>query len=160
MLILKRNTLITQHNLSVSGGNGVSRFYSSAGYFKQDGIAQGLSYERGNFRINSEHNISKMFTFGENLFTSFGNQHYEATGGNRSPLTNVVRMQPYIPVYDPTTLGGFRGPQNSFDGADPTNPVEAALIGNNTIKTIKILGTAYLRSEFYFLVKIQVNFWS
>ncbi len=69
-----KNALITQHNLSVSGGNAISRFYTSAGYFKQDGIAQGLNYERGNFRINSEHTISKMFTFGENLYVAFGNQ--------------------------------------------------------------------------------------
>lgn len=139
-----RNALITQHNLSVSGGNNSSRFYSSGGYFKQDGIAQALTYERGNFRINSEHTINKIFSFGENLYASFGNQHYEGTGGNRSPLTNVIRMQPYLPVHDPTKMGGFKGPQNSYDGADPTNPVEAALIGFNTVKTIKVLGTAYV----------------
>lgn len=142
------NALITQHNLSVSGGNSASRFYSSGGYFKQDGIAQALTYERGNFRINSEHIVNKLITFGENLYASFGNQHFEGTGGNRSPLTNVIRMQPYLPVYDPTKQGGFKGPQNSYDGADPTNPVEAALIGFNTVKTIKILGTAYVDVNF------------
>ncbi len=140
----KKNALITQSNLSVSGGNNVSRFYTSAGYFKQDGIAQGLSYERGNMRINSEHTISKVFTFGENLYISFGNQRVDGTGGNRSPLTNVVRSQPYLPVKDPTTVGGYRGPQNSFDGSDPTNPVEFAILDETRFKTLKILGTAYI----------------
>lgn len=140
----KNNALITSNNLSVSGGNDISRFYTSAGYFKQDGIAQGLSYDRFNYRINSDHKISKLFTFGENLYTATGNQHYDATQGNRTQLTNVVRMPPYIPVYDPTKQGGFQGPISSFDGSDPTNPVESALIGFNTIKTIKILGTAFL----------------
>lgn len=140
----KNNALITSNNLSVSGGNDISRFYTSAGYFKQDGIAQGLSYDRFNYRINSDHKISKLFTFGENLYTAAGNQHYDATQGNRTQLTNVVRMPPYIPVYDPTKQGGFQGPISSFDGSDPTNPVESALIGFNTIKTIKILGTAFL----------------
>jgi len=140
----RNNALVTQHDIGLSGGNSVNRFFLSSGYFKQDGIAQGLSYERGNFRINSEHNIGRLVTLGENLYTAFGNQHYDNTSGNRTRLTNVVRMQPYIPVYDPTTVGGFRGPLNSFDGADPTNPVEAALIGFATIKTLKILGTAYL----------------
>lgn len=152
------NALITQENLSVSGGNSKSRFYSSGGYFKQNGIAQALNYERGNFRVNSESNISKMFTFGENLYVAFGNQMFEGTGGNRSPLTNVVRMQPYLPVYDPTKAGGFRGPQNSFDGSDPTNPVEAALIGYNTIKTIKVLGTAYLDVNFTSWLKFRTTF--
>ena len=109
-----KNALITQHNISVSGGNAMSRFYTSAGYFKQDGIAQGLNYERGNFRVNSENNISKMFTFGENLYLAFGNQGFEGTGGNRSPLTNVVRMQPYLPVRNPLNPGGFQGPKYYF----------------------------------------------
>lgn len=154
----KNNALVTQHDIGISGGNSVSRYYTSAGYFRQDGIAAGVSYERGNFRINSEHNISKVFAFGENLYTAFGNQHYDNTSGNRTRLTNVVRMQPYIPVYDPTKAGGFQGPLNSFDGADPTNPVEAALIGFATIKTIKVLGTAYLDINFASWLKFRSTF--
>jgi len=152
------NAFMTQNNISVSGGNAVSRFYSSAGYFNQDGIAQGLNYERGNFRINSEHIISKRFTFGENLFLAFGNQGFEGTGGNRSPLTNVVRMQPYLPVRNPFSPGGFQGPNTTFDGSDPTNPVEAALIGYNTIKTLKILGTAYLEANLTSWLKFRSTF--
>lgn len=153
-----KNAFMTQTNVSVSGGNSVSRFYSSGGYLKQDGIAQGLGYERGNFRINSEHTISKIFTFGENLYMAFGNQSYDNTSGNRTRLMNVVRMQPYLPVRDPTTQGGFRGPLNSFDGADPTNPVELALIGSNTIKTLKVLGTAYLDVNFTSWLKFRSVF--
>lgn len=154
-----RNALITQHNLSLSGGSAQSRFYTSAGYFKQDGIAQALTYERGNYRINSEHNVGKVFTFGENLYVSYGNQHFEGTGGNRSPLTNVVRMQPYLPVRDPTNKqGGFKGPQNSYDGADPTNPVEQALIGFNTLKTLKTLGTAFAEINFTPWLKFRSTF--
>jgi TonB-linked SusC/RagA family outer membrane protein len=138
------NTPIVSNNVSLSGGNDVSRFYTSAGYFKQDGIAVGLKYDRFNFRFNSDHKISKVFTFGQTFYTAVGDQHYDATNGNRTPLTNVIRMQPYLPDYDPTTLGGFRGPISSFDGSDPTNPVEAALIGNNEIGTLKILGTAFI----------------
>lgn len=152
------NALITSNNISVSGGNDISRFYSSGGYFKQDGIAQGLSYERFNYRINSDHKISKVFTFGENLYAASGKQHYDATQGNRTQLTNVIRMQPYIPVYDPTKAGGFQGPISSFDGSDPTNPVESALIGFNTIKTIKILGTAFLDVNLTSFLKFRSTF--
>jgi len=154
----RRNALITSNNLSLSGGNDVSRFYTSAGYFKQDGIAQALSYERFNYRINSDHKISNVFTFGENLYTSSGKQHYDATQGNRTQLTNVIRMQPYIPIHDPTTQGGFQGPISSFDGSDPTNPVESALIGFNTIATLKVLGTAYLNVNIASWLKFRSTF--
>jgi TonB-dependent starch-binding outer membrane protein SusC len=139
-----KSGVITQHNLSVSGGNDISRFYTSGGYFKQDGIAQGVYYERGNYRINSEHKINNIFNIGENLALSYSKQRYDNTTGNRTRLVNVIRNLPYLPVYDPTTLGGFRGAENSVDGSDPTNPVEdALLLGNAIRKTLKVLGTVY-----------------
>ncbi len=144
-----KNGIITQQDLSLSGGNNVSRFFASAGYFKQDGIARGVNYERGNFRLNSDHAISKVFTFGENLFISYSNQRYDNTSGNRTRLVNVIRSLPYLPVYDPTSIGGYRGAENSIDASDPTNPVEdAELLGNATNKNIKILGTTFVEVNF------------
>jgi TonB-linked SusC/RagA family outer membrane protein len=154
-----KSGIVTQHNLAVSGGNEKSRFYSSAGYFKQDGIAQGVNYERGNFRVNSDHNISKIFTFGQNLYFSYSDQRYDNTGGNRTRLANVIRSMPYLPVYDPTTQGGFRGAENSVDGADPTNPVEdAILLGDAHNKTFKLLGTAFLEVNFTPWLKFRSTF--
>ena len=60
-----RNASIQQHSVQLSGGNERSRFYSSAGFFTQDGIMIGTSFKRGNFRLNSDHTISKRFTFGQ-----------------------------------------------------------------------------------------------
>lgn len=154
-----KSGMLTQHNLSVSGGNDISRFYSSAGYFKQDGIAQGVYYERGNFRINSEHRISKLFSFGQNLVVSYSKNRYDNTTGNRTRLVNVIRALPYIPVYDPTTNGGFRDAENSVDGADPTNPVmDALLLGDAHRKTLKLLGTAYVEVNFTNWLKFRSTF--
>ncbi|WP_246228588.1 TonB-dependent receptor [Paraflavitalea devenefica] len=154
-----KNGIITQHDLSLGGGNNVSRFFASAGYFKQDGIARGVNYERGNFRINSDHAISKVFTFGENLFISYSQQRYDNTSGNRTRLVNVIRNLPYLPVYDPTTLGGYRNAENSVDGADPTNPIEdAELLGDATNKTVKVLGTAFLEINFTSWLKFRSTF--
>ena len=95
---------MTQTNIGVSGGNEISRFYASAGFFYQTGTAPTVGYKRYNFRINSEHNISKAFTFGENLYIAYGDQDYDNNAtGSRSNLLNVIRMMPYMPVYDPTT---------------------------------------------------------
>jgi TonB-linked SusC/RagA family outer membrane protein len=154
-----KSGVLTQHNLSVSGGNDISRFYTSAGYFKQDGIAQGVYYERGNYRINSEHKISNVFNIGENLMLSYSKQRYDNTTGNRTRLVNVIRNLPYLPVYDPTTLGGFRGAENSVDGSDPTNPVEdALLLGNAVRKTLKVLGTVYTEVNFTPWLKFRSTF--
>jgi TonB-dependent starch-binding outer membrane protein SusC len=155
----KKNAMLTQHTVSVAGGNEASRFFASAGYYNQDGIAQGLGYKRGNFRINSEHVISKYFTFGENLYLATADQQADGSGGgNRTPLANVVRMQPYIPVRNPDNEGGFAGPINSFDGSDPTNPVEPALLQDIHNKQIKILGTAFLEVNFTSWLKFRSTY--
>ncbi|HET7898846.1 MAG TPA: TonB-dependent receptor plug domain-containing protein, partial [Flavisolibacter sp.] len=117
-----RTGMMTQHNIGLSGGNEISRFYASVGYLMQRGTTPVVGYERYNFRLNSDHQISKVFTFGENLYISHGNQAYDNNEqGARTNLVNVIRQLPYMPVYDPTTSSGYRSANNSFDGSDPTN---------------------------------------
>lgn len=141
---------MNQHNVGLSGGNGISRFYASAGYLDQSGIAPSVGYRRYNFRLNSDHIISKAFTFGENLYLSYGDQTYDNNEtSTRTNLVNVIKMMPHMPVYDPTTSDGFRGVNSVLDGGDPTNPVEDATIKNKGHRTtLKVLGTAYLEVNF------------
>ena len=145
-----RSGTMTQHNVGLSGGNEISRFHASAGFIDQQGTAPSVAYRRYNFRINSDHIISKVFTFGENLYVAHGNQRYDNNEtGARTNLVNVIRMMPHIPVYDPTSNGGYRGVNSPLDGGDPTNPVEDAELKNpGNRKTAKILGTAYLNINF------------
>ena len=140
-----KHGVMTQHNIGLSWGNDISRFYTSAGFLDQTGIAPTVGYKRFNFRLNSDHNISKVFSFGENLYIANGEQAYDNNeAGSRTNLINVIRIMPHMPVYDPTTTDGFRGVNTVLDGGDPTNPVEDAKVknpGNRT--TLKVLGTAY-----------------
>jgi TonB-linked SusC/RagA family outer membrane protein len=155
-----RKGMMTGHNIGLSGGNEVSRFYASAGYFDQTGIAPSVGYKRYNFRINSDHIISKVFTFGQTLYVGYGNRAYDANEqGSRSNLVNVIRMMPHIPVYDPTSNGGYRGVIASLDGGDPTNPIEDAELKNpGSRKTAKVLGTAYLDINFTKWLKFKSTF--
>lgn len=143
-----KNGVLQQHTVSLSGGNENSRIFTSAGYFDQDGITVGTNFSRKNFRINSDHNINKFITIGETFNTSVTRQRFGIPPGNRTPITNVIRMQPYLPVYNPNNAGGFFGPQSSFDGADPVNPVEQALINENRNFGMAIRGNAYLTVKF------------
>ena len=152
--------VMTQHNVGLSGGNDVSRFYASAGYTDQQGTAPSVAYRRYNFRINSDHVISKVFTFGETLYAASGDQAYDNNEtGSRSNLVNVIRMMPHIPVYDPTSNGGYRGVDATKDGGDPTNPVEDASLKNPGHRTTaKILGTAFLELSLTKWLKFKSTF--
>lgn len=144
----RNNQLLQQHSVAISGGNENSHFYTSAGYFAQKGIAQGLDFNRKNFRMNSDHKIRSFLSFGETFNASVSHQRYDIPPGNRTALTNVIRMLPYIPVYNPNNAGGFQGPINSFDGSDPTNPVEAALINENYNNGFNLRGNVFMTLKF------------
>jgi TonB-linked SusC/RagA family outer membrane protein len=151
---------MNQHNIGLSGGNAVSRFHASAGYTDQQGIAPSVAYQRYNFRINSDHIINKVFTFGENLYIASGIQNYDNNEtGSRTNLVNVIRMMPHIPVYDPTSNGGYRGVDATKDGGDPTNPVEDAALKNpGKRSTVKIFGTAFLEAKITSWLKFKSTF--
>ena len=155
-----RKGAMTGHNIGMSGGNDISRFYASAGYMNQKGTAPSVGYKRYNFRLNSDHVISKVFTFGENLYIASGDQTYDNNEtASRTNLVNVIRMMPHIPVFDPTSNGGYRGVNATLDGGDPTNPVEDAALknpGNRT--TAKILGTAYMDINFTKWLKFRSTY--
>lgn len=155
-----RQGSMTQTNIALSGGNDISHFYASGGYFDQEGTTPSVGYKRYNFRINSEHRISKIFNFGENLYVANGIQNYDNNEtGTRSNLVNVIKMMPYMPVYDPTTQGGYRGVNSVLDGGDPTNPIEDAELKNpGTRSTVKIIGTAFVDVNFTSWLKFRSTF--
>jgi TonB-linked SusC/RagA family outer membrane protein len=145
-----RDGPMTQTNIDLSGGNEVSRFSTSVGYTNQLGTAPNVAFRRYNFKVSSEHNISKVFSFGENIFASNSIQKGDAnSGGTRSNLVNVIRMMPHMPVYDPTSNGGYRGVISALDGGDPTNPIEDAELKNPTKNSnVKLLANAFLDINF------------
>lgn len=90
------------HEISMSGGTERSTFYFSAGLQEQDGIvATDISkYKKINFRLNSTHKISNVFSFGQTL----GFTHQKAMGlGNTNsefggPLSSAINLDPITPL--------------------------------------------------------------
>lgn len=141
-----RTGLNTNHSLSLNGGNENARFYTSFGYFKQEGIMIGTDYERLNLRLNSDYNIGNRIKVGQTLTVVGGARENEQQGGGRTQLQNIIRGIPYIPIEDPTLPGGYRAPDNS-DGSDPENPVLVALLDRSFDRNARIFGTAYAGLE-------------
>jgi len=90
------------HELSISGGNKVSTYYASFGYWDQEGIVatEISNYERVSARLNSEHKITEWLTIGQN----FGYAHQKSIGiGNTNseyggPLSSAINLDPITPV--------------------------------------------------------------
>jgi TonB-dependent starch-binding outer membrane protein SusC len=101
--LMMRTGIMENYDFSVSGGSEKSTYYLSANYTKQQGVLKKTDYEKLNFRINSEHKLSKIIKLGENV--SFnkskrnGFQEYMFQNAFSSPFTNILRMAPYLPPY-------------------------------------------------------------
>lgn len=99
------------HELSLSGGSDKSTFYISFGMQDQEGIVSTdvSRYTRKNFRINSTHKISKIFTFGETV--GYSHQKSEGLGNTNSefggPLSSAINLDPITPlvITDPALAG-------------------------------------------------------
>lgn len=97
-LIFNKSAKIQNHELSISGGSEKSTFYTSFGYFEQEGIiATDISkYKRLNFRFNGTHKITNWLTVGSNL----GYSHIKGVGiGGLNTeyggiLSSVVNLDP------------------------------------------------------------------
>lgn len=159
-----RTAPIQDYNVSVSGGGDNSVFNVGGGYFKQDGIMLGTGFERYSFRANSEFNLGRL-KVGETLTLAYTTRDNEPYSGGRTQMEHMLKMLPYIPVYDETRVGGFGGAEtNALDGSDPENPVLNAYLHRNLDQNMKILGTAYASFEiiqgleYKFVVGLDMNF--
>lgn len=136
---------VQDYNLNVSGGTENARYNISANYFDQQGTMKYNYFKRYSIRANSEFKAGR-FTVGENLTLSrsqnvsnFGNQ------GEGSPVGNIIKMQPVIPVYD---VGGWFAGAKANSLGNGTNPVRQLWADkDNVFTTNQVIGNAYLRFD-------------
>ncbi len=90
------------HEISLSGGNDRSTYYLGGGIQDNEGIVvpEISKYKKINFRLNSTHKISTIFTVGQTL----GYAHQKSTGlGNTNsefggPLSSAINLDPVTPL--------------------------------------------------------------
>ncbi|HEY4149498.1 MAG TPA: SusC/RagA family TonB-linked outer membrane protein, partial [Chitinophagaceae bacterium] len=87
--------LITDNNLSISGGSKDVHYYVSGEYLKEKGVVKGYQYHRASFRSNLDINVTDYLTMGTSLFFTANN--YDGGGAN---LLFASAMSPYGQEYN------------------------------------------------------------
>lgn len=101
-LIFNNKAFIQNHELSLSGGSKKSTFFTSFGFFDQDGIVatEISNFKRYNIRLNSTHKIREWLIVGQNV----GYAHGKTLGGVNpntefaSPLSSAINLDPVTPI--------------------------------------------------------------
>lgn len=140
---------IDNYELSMSGGNATTTFYTSASYNKQEGSLIGIDFDRLTGRINLDHKITSKLSFETSLNLSTVRQHgpygdARATTAFGAPQYASPTILTINPIYDPET-GGFYGLQGS--GTAMIGDLNSNVIANaNYIKSLgrtnQIVGSA------------------
>lgn len=98
----------TDNSVSVSGGNDNTKFYTSAGYFKNQGIIKNTDFTRYNFRANLDQKINNWarMTAGFNYVHSDAN---EKPDGNSffSPMNSVTIIGNFHDIFARDALGNL-----------------------------------------------------
>lgn len=107
----------SSHEVSITGGNDKSSYYTSFGYFDQTGIVMSdiSYYKRINGRFNSTHKVTDYLTLGQTFaYTHTKSQGVSANEEYGGPLASAVNLDPITPevVTDWTKVdpGGYTDP--------------------------------------------------
>lgn len=112
-----RNGFEQKYDLGISGGTDKARYSMSLGYFDSKGTIIASDYERYNFRINTDFNLSDKIRVGQTISyaRSIRNLIGEDESGSRgnsgfSPILGMLSSLPHNAVYDSSTIDGFANP--------------------------------------------------
>lgn len=133
------------YDLSISGGSDKMKYNIMGGHLMQDGIVKKSGFNRTTFRINTEVEIAKGLTAGENLMIVHSNQQIVPDMGYFSgAITSALLFDPAVPVY--TEGGGYSGV--GALAADLRNPVAIVDRADHHKVRDRIFGNAYAQYVF------------
>lgn len=157
-----KNAPIMNHEVSVNGGNKKSSFTSSFSYFSQEGIIGGekSKFERITARINSRHQVTKRFNFGNNLAYSHvirrgigSNQSFNgaySSALNMDPLTplyegnaDILSLPPYANEPVVTNADGYVYGISNYVGAEVVNPIALLEVQTGETRVDKLVGNVF-----------------
>ncbi len=143
--------IVQDYNVSLSGGGDSGTYFVSGGYYDNEGVTYGNSFNRYSFRVNTEGKRG-MFTFGENLSYSFTDKDPLQT----NPYNDVIRMMPTIPLYDANNPGGY-GYGDSNANTFGTNPIARENLEKQQEKQNRINGSIWLEFKPFSFLSYKLN---
>ncbi|WNJ17708.1 TonB-dependent receptor [Pontibacter sp. G13] len=140
---LFRNAGLQSYELTASGGNGRTSFYTSLSHYDEQGTVIGTGFQRTNLRVNTDTRLGK-FKFGNSMAISRSKFDKEFRANGRGPVFWALANSPAIDIYNPdNTLGGFNGPSNADGDIGVLNPIASQTLIDNESYVMRALGNVY-----------------
>jgi TonB-dependent starch-binding outer membrane protein SusC len=160
--ILQDGTL-QSHSISITGGEGKTRYFISGNYFDQEGIIKSSSYNRLSGRINIDTEVKSWLKTGVNLnitkaTTNLIGSSGDGAGGNGGSVIRYAFFRtPPIPIYDAN--GGYTDKPERYEFfGDGYSPVGMLAYNNNEKITNRLFGKFFVDISPFRGFKFTSNF--
>ncbi len=155
---ITRAAPINNYELSFRNGDNDTRYYTSVGYFDQEGVVINNYYKRLTYKLNLDHNITDKFVIGTTINFAYSKNRRSFNDDTYSGIvTNALGASPFMPIKEAD--GKYADYTNYESSWLSDNPVKSA----NEIKaythTYRILATTYGQYEFNKHLKAKTS-WS
>lgn len=154
----EKTAALTEHNLSLSGGNEKSTFNTSFNFFNQTGtmVGKGPDYKRYSITVNSDHKYGKL-KFGETMSYTYVNNQLMTFVKDGTAVSFMVEAIPTLGIYDSTTVDGYAASNKTLDGSYSANVIGMNKLIDNNIKRYKFFGNAYGEYSFFPFLKYRLS---
>lgn len=142
--VVYRTGVLTNNNLTLSGGSETSSALFQFGYLKNNGIKRYSDFSKMNLRLNTSHKLFRnKLRIGQNLNIARTRETPEPVDlGGAGMDYLAVYQNPILPVY--RTDGSFAGPLGS-GMSDRNNPLHMMYINrNNKDNNLILFGNIYV----------------
>ena len=143
-----QTALVTNHQLSLSGGTEKNRYAISGNYYSQDGILKNTGFDRLSAIVNIDSKISDKLSTGLSLAASKLKSKIPPTG----VVYSILQAPSTATIYD---QNGSYTYQNSFE-LNHTNPIASLLEQTNKSRNYSLIGSVFGEYEFVKDLKLRI----
>lgn len=147
-----KTALVQDYNVSLSGGGDSGSYFVSAGYYNNDGVSYGNTFDRYSFRVNTQ-GKKGWFSFGENMAYSLTNTDPNQT----NTYNDILRMMPTIPLYDENNPGGYGYGDAAKYNTFGTNPIARENLEERHIRQNRLNGSLWLEFKPFDFLSYKFN---
>jgi len=98
---LTRSSLMTQHNISVSGGKGSNRYYLSVGHLKNETALKEIDFDRTTIKMKYDTKVSDKLNVTTNIgYSKTRSDNHETGTSYYSPYRNIYLIRPDLNIYN------------------------------------------------------------
>ncbi|WP_443946170.1 SusC/RagA family TonB-linked outer membrane protein [Pedobacter sp. AW1-32] len=141
--VILREALVTNHQLSISGGTEKSTYNLSLGYLNQDGIVKRNNYKRYTARLSNDFQILEPLKVGYNVTATSSKSNDAPTSIFRA----LYAASPVVPVFN---ADGSYGDPNAFNLGNGSNMNPQATLDffNQNTTRYKVTGNVFAELKF------------